>query len=81
MASEYDSERPDQIARPIGGIAQDWNTNANPLFNNTSSKGSFAQNMSKKAKKGKKGKKGATTTTSYVMSSQTASILKNNFLK
>lgn len=47
------------------------------MFNNPSSKGTIAQHLSKKGKKGRKGKK----PTGYVMSSQTANILKNNFLK
>ena len=47
------------------------------MFNNPSSKGTIAQHLSKKGKKGRKGKKPG----AYVMSSQTANILKNNFLK
>ena len=69
---------PDQMGP--AGVTQEWKNSSQNMFNNASSKGSIANHLARKGRKGKKGKKGGATT-GYVMSSQTASILKNNFLK
>lgn len=55
---------------------------SNLFVNKTNStKGMLSNASTKRGKKGKKSRKGGAAGTGYVLSSQTASILKNNFLK
>ena len=72
----------DYKLQPMQSTAPIYSQNILGTDNNSaqaSAKGSIAQHLGKRAKKGKKGKKGSFG--GYVMSSKTANILKNNFLK
>ena len=81
MKGDLDPLNPDDMATGTLDDGQNLYNTApmKNMFNNPSSKGTIAQHLAKKGKKG--GRKGKKAAGGYVMSSQTANILKNNFLK